>query len=396
MLIPREKAPELIVETLEHGTFNLAVEKPERLTLISFYRGLHCPICANYLMDLERLTPEFAKRGVETIAISSDDETRARQMEQKIVAKSLRVGYGLRLGRANGVCIYPPRAGNLLSVFTSQRCSRSPAFFYQTQSDDIFICLCNPCRLVVRISMRWLTHWISLSKMTTRRGENTLVRSEVPPIWQVPNNSPYADGALAGFIKNHPSASIAVTNTCGRSTSEEVCMLRILTVIAFLLPSAIATAADDDWQPYSNARFGYVLDIPPGFELQTQGDEGGGASFHANDNGATLAVFGSAMGGDFETDVNDRIGYEREGNWRIVYSRVTTAWASFSGSRGKDVFYTRAVALCDGRAAYFRLQYRKSRLTSFDGVISRMAEALRPSEGCQHAPVTAAASEGPK
>lgn len=172
-------------------------------------------------------------------------------------------------------------------------------------------------------------------------------------------------------------------------------MLRILTVIAFLLASAIATRAADDWQPYSNARFGYVLDIPPGFELQTEGNEGDGASFHANDNGATLAVFGGAMDGDFETDVNDRIGHEREGNWRIVYSRVTTAWASYSGSRGKEVFYTRAVALCDGRAAYFRLQYRKSRLTSFDGVISRMAEALRPSEGCQHAPVTAAASEDP-
>lgn len=106
MLIPREKAPELIVETLKHGVFNLAVEKPKRLTLISFYRGLHCPICANYLTDLERLTPEFARRGVETIAISSDDETRARQMEQKIGAKSLRVGYGLRLGKAREWGLY--------------------------------------------------------------------------------------------------------------------------------------------------------------------------------------------------------------------------------------------------------------------------------------------------
>lgn len=173
-------------------------------------------------------------------------------------------------------------------------------------------------------------------------------------------------------------------------------MLRILTALAVLLPTAFAASAADDWAPYSNARFGYVLDIPPGFELQSQGDNGDGASFHANDNGATLAVFGSeSMDGDFETDVNERIGFEREGEWRIAYSRVTAAWASFSGVRGEEVFYTRAIALCDGSAAYFRLQYRKSRLTSFDGVISRMAEALRPSEGCQQAPVAAAANKAP-
>ncbi|MGE6782226.1 hypothetical protein ACQKGL_06865 [Ensifer adhaerens] len=173
-------------------------------------------------------------------------------------------------------------------------------------------------------------------------------------------------------------------------------MLRILTALALLLPSALTAVAAEDWVPYANQRFGYVLDIPPGFELQSQGDNGDGASFHADDNGATLSVFGSTlMDGDFETDVNDRMGYEREGDWRISYSRVTAAWASFSGARGDEVFYTRAIALCDGSAAYFRLQYRKSRFTSFDGVISRMAEALRPSEGCQQAPVAAAAGEAP-
>ena len=32
--------------------------------LVVFYRGLHCPICAKYLMELERLMPEFQKRDV--------------------------------------------------------------------------------------------------------------------------------------------------------------------------------------------------------------------------------------------------------------------------------------------------------------------------------------------
>ncbi|RUU59828.1 peroxiredoxin-like family protein [Mesorhizobium sp. M2C.T.Ca.TU.002.02.1.1] len=106
MIIPRRKAPELIIETLDHGRFNLAMEKPERLTLVCFYRGLHCPVCTNYLKELERLTPAFAQRGVETIAVSSDGEARARQMAEKIAAKNLRVGYGLELSAAREWGLY--------------------------------------------------------------------------------------------------------------------------------------------------------------------------------------------------------------------------------------------------------------------------------------------------
>lgn len=106
MLYPSQAAPALLVETLAHGFFDLAAQSPERFTLLCFYRGLHCPICANYLKELERLTPEFAKRGVETIAISSDDAERAALMAEKIGASALRIGYGLSLAGARDWGLY--------------------------------------------------------------------------------------------------------------------------------------------------------------------------------------------------------------------------------------------------------------------------------------------------
>jgi peroxiredoxin len=106
MLIPRQKAPELIMDTLEHGRFDLATDNPQRLTLVCFYRGLHCPVCANYLKELERLTPVFAERGVTTVAISSDGEARARQMAEKIGARNLRIGYGFELAAARKWGLY--------------------------------------------------------------------------------------------------------------------------------------------------------------------------------------------------------------------------------------------------------------------------------------------------
>jgi peroxiredoxin len=106
MLIPRQQAPDLRVPTLSHDIFDLATERPERMTLVCFYRGLHCPICANYLKELERLTPAFQERGVATIAISSDDEQRARAMSEKIGASHLRFGHGLSLAVARQWGLY--------------------------------------------------------------------------------------------------------------------------------------------------------------------------------------------------------------------------------------------------------------------------------------------------
>ena len=64
MLIPRQKTPTLAVPTLDHGGFDLETETSERGVVICFYRGLHCPICANYLREFEKRVPDFEERGV--------------------------------------------------------------------------------------------------------------------------------------------------------------------------------------------------------------------------------------------------------------------------------------------------------------------------------------------
>lgn len=106
MLIPRRKVPDLAVETLDHGRFDLASETSARGTVICFYRGLHCPLCAKYLIEFEKLAPDFAGRGVATIAISTDDAGRARGMADKIGARNLRFGYGLPLAKAKEWGLY--------------------------------------------------------------------------------------------------------------------------------------------------------------------------------------------------------------------------------------------------------------------------------------------------
>ena len=106
MLIPRQTVPALRVSTLDHGDFDLGADAPARFSLVVFYRGLHCPVCAKYLLELGRLQPEFEQRGVKVIALSSDGAERAREMATKVGSPALRVGHGLTLANAREWGLY--------------------------------------------------------------------------------------------------------------------------------------------------------------------------------------------------------------------------------------------------------------------------------------------------
>lgn len=118
MLMPRTAVPALAVPTLAHGNFTLGQDKPAQFTLLVFYRGLHCPLCAKYLTELGRLLPEFEQRGVEVIALSSDTAERAQAMADKLNAPALRIGHGLALAdaRAWGLYISTSRGATSIGI----------------------------------------------------------------------------------------------------------------------------------------------------------------------------------------------------------------------------------------------------------------------------------------
>ncbi|WP_224816954.1 peroxiredoxin-like family protein [Hasllibacter sp. MH4015] len=106
MLMPRQKTPDLSVPLVDGGTFDLSAETAERGTVVCFYRGLHCPICATYLTEFEKLVGDFAERGIASVAISSDGAERAAGMKEKIGAERLRFGYDLPLAKAREWGLY--------------------------------------------------------------------------------------------------------------------------------------------------------------------------------------------------------------------------------------------------------------------------------------------------
>lgn len=100
MLKPREPVPPLEVTTVDGKPWRLADQRPESFTLAVFYRGLHCPVCSRYVKGLADSLDDFRERGVEVIAISTDDGERAARARQEWQLGDLAIGYGLSIEQA--------------------------------------------------------------------------------------------------------------------------------------------------------------------------------------------------------------------------------------------------------------------------------------------------------
>jgi peroxiredoxin len=139
MLLPRRKTPDLKLPTLDHGTFDLSTETSEHGTVICFYRGLHCPICATYLTEFQKRVGDFAARGVGTIAISADGEERARSMAEKIGADTLRFAYDLPLSKAREWGLYISTSRGLTSIGIEEPALfPEPGLFMVTREQNLY------------------------------------------------------------------------------------------------------------------------------------------------------------------------------------------------------------------------------------------------------------------
>ena len=78
------QAPALNLPTLSGETFNLSNEKPDSLTIVVFYRGLHWPICINYLQEIEENFETLTKAGINLVAVSMDPKEKARATVDKV------------------------------------------------------------------------------------------------------------------------------------------------------------------------------------------------------------------------------------------------------------------------------------------------------------------------
>jgi len=131
--------PTIVVKKLGGGKINLSrIPKPYDWRMVVVYRGRHCPICTEYLVQLNELLEDFNAVGVDVVALSADSEDRVKMQIPELSLK-FQVGYDLSIEqmRALGLYITTPR-----SEAESNRPFAEPGLFIinekkQTQIIDI-------------------------------------------------------------------------------------------------------------------------------------------------------------------------------------------------------------------------------------------------------------------
>tara|TARA_R110002020_G_scaffold418599_1_gene627808 strand:- start:329 stop:796 length:468 start_codon:yes stop_codon:yes gene_type:complete len=148
-----------------------------------------------------------------------------------------------------------------------------------------------------------------------------------------------------------------------------------LIALAFLISPAFAHGGEQ----YSNARFGYSIDVPAGFVSQGESDNGDGQRFVLPGRAIELEVWGGWTR-DFDSEVANRMAQDSAAGWNQTYQAITPRWASWSATAGGQIVYQRMIALCDGQSfAAFRAEYGTRDRVEMDPVVERLVASLRGS-----------------
>ena len=154
-------------------------------------------------------------------------------------------------------------------------------------------------------------------------------------------------------------------------------MARFALIVLLSLIVTVSPALPQGWGAYE-ARFGYRIDIPPGFAGQGEAANGDGQMFRSEDGTQELRVFGGNALDGFEQRVTDAMSLARDDGWSLTYERTTPSWASFSGTRNGIVVYARAISLCGGdQFASFELRYPERDLASMHTTVERLVASLK-------------------
>jgi hypothetical protein len=149
-------------------------------------------------------------------------------------------------------------------------------------------------------------------------------------------------------------------------------------IAAVTLIASAHVAGASDWGRYANARYAFLIDIPPGFSAVVESGDGG-TSMSA-DGEAELRVWGGYLtDNSFAGEVAWRIRQDESDGWEISYHKRGKQSASWSGSKGGRILYERSVVGCDGAAIYFSVEYDRSDLAKYDLVVKELVKSLRRS-----------------
>jgi len=147
--------------------------------------------------------------------------------------------------------------------------------------------------------------------------------------------------------------------------------------LTLALIALVSPALAQYWGHYANARFGYEIDVPPGFEGYGESADGVGQVFYSRAEGQELSVWGGVLEGSLEGLVQSLLIENTAAGWNTTSQASTPQWANLSGVQPQRSFFQRMIVLCDGQSyAAFRVEFDTAMLSQVEPVLQGLSRSL--------------------
>ena len=144
-------------------------------------------------------------------------------------------------------------------------------------------------------------------------------------------------------------------------------------------------AAADDWERYTNERFGTSAEFPAHMlSAEAPPANGSGQSYASADGLVRISIFGSflVLVDDFGAYRQDRLNLAKDGGVEVTYTAGGSDWFVYSGLKDGDIVYFKAIPACGGEAvSHVVLTYPQTQKESMDPVVERVSKSLRSLQG---------------
>ena len=104
--MPATPAPAIVATSADGDAFSLPRPEGNGLTVVFFYRGVHCPVCKKQIEELARREEDLREAGLAVAAVSMDDDARFARQQQEWSLGSLNLGHSLTEASARDWGLY--------------------------------------------------------------------------------------------------------------------------------------------------------------------------------------------------------------------------------------------------------------------------------------------------
>lgn len=150
---------------------------------------------------------------------------------------------------------------------------------------------------------------------------------------------------------------------------------------ALLLLALLVTspAHGQYWDYYENARFGYGIDVPPGYSGNGESDNGDGQMFYDLVAEQGLTVWGGQLTDSLQAEAMRVAETFASQGWTITESTSTPQWSMLAAMRNQRVLVQRSILLCDGASyAAFRAEFNIRDQNAMSSVLHGVSRSFAP------------------